>query len=65
MFWMSIEVLGGGYDASRWKDPHETFLVEAAVTNGGGAASVPVPVAEPPRPTPPDPRWPAGDLLPH
>jgi hypothetical protein len=34
MWWMSIEVLGGALPATRWQDAHDSFLVEAAVTNG-------------------------------
>jgi hypothetical protein len=34
MWWMSIEVLGGSFPATRWQDAHGSFLVEAALTNG-------------------------------
>jgi len=34
MWWMSIEVLNGAIPATRWKDAHGRFLVEAAVTHG-------------------------------
>jgi hypothetical protein len=33
-WWMSIEVLGGSFPATRWQDAHGSFLVEAALTNG-------------------------------
>ena len=34
MWWMSIEVLNGEFPATRWKDAHGPFLIEAALTNG-------------------------------
>jgi hypothetical protein len=34
MWWMSIEVLNGEFPATRWKDAHGRFLIEAALTNG-------------------------------
>jgi hypothetical protein len=34
MWWMSIEVLNGAFPATRWKDAHGAFLVEAALTHG-------------------------------
>ncbi len=34
MWWMSIEVVNGEFPATRWKDAHGPFLVEAALTHG-------------------------------
>src|SRR6266545_4112699 len=32
--WWSIEVRDGAFPASRWRDAHDEFLAEAALTNG-------------------------------
>jgi hypothetical protein len=32
--WWSIEVFHGEFTAARWKDAHDAFLVEAAISNG-------------------------------
>jgi hypothetical protein len=34
MWWMSIEVMNGAFPATRWKDAHSPFLIEAALTHG-------------------------------
>jgi hypothetical protein len=33
-YWLSIEVFDGAFPAVSWRDTHERFLIEAAITNG-------------------------------
>jgi hypothetical protein len=37
--WWSIEVLHGEFPAFRWREEHESELIEAALTNGAADAS--------------------------